>query len=257
MSVLPEPFAVEHLDVGDGHALYLEQSGNPDGPPALFLHGGPGGGCAPRVRGFFDPDHYRIVLFDQRGAGQSRPNVAEDFDAAMHENNTPKLIADIERIRQHLGLERWPVVLGGSWGSTLALAYAQAHPDRVDALVLRGIFTFERDEVDGLFRNGRTADHYPAEWERYRDFARTHRPEESDLVRAYRSLLDDEALRERAAQEGADASPGERRAKGRAEFAEALDEAVSARRPLRPRQSVGPRLRRPLQSRLIRLTGLS
>lgn len=201
MSVLPEPFAIEHLDVGDGHALYVEQSGNPDGPPALFLHGGPGGGCAPRVRGFFDPDHYRIVLFDQRGAGQSRPNVAEDFDAAMHENNTPKLIADIERIRTHLGLERWPVVLGGSWGSTLALAYAQAHPDRVDALVLRGIFTFERDEVDGLFRNGRTADHFPAEWERYRDFARTHRPEESDLVQAYRSLLDDEALRERAAQE--------------------------------------------------------
>lgn len=201
MTTLPEPFATEHLDVGDGHALYVEQSGNPHGAPALFLHGGPGGGCAPRVRSFFDPAHYRIVLFDQRGAGQSIPNVGDDFDAAMHENNTPKLIADIERIRAHLGVERWPVVLGGSWGSTLALAYAQAHPNRVEALVLRGIFTFERDEVDGLFRNGRTADHYPAEWARYLAFAQTHRPQVDDPVLAYRQLLEDPELRERAAQE--------------------------------------------------------
>jgi proline iminopeptidase len=201
MSDLPEPFATEHLDVGDGHALYVEQSGNPDGAAALFLHGGPGGGCSPRVRSFFDPAHYRIVLFDQRGAGQSIPNVGDDFDAAMHENTTPKLIADIERIREHLGLAKWPVVLGGSWGSTLALAYAQAHPDRVDALVLRGIFTFERDEIDGLFRNGRTADHYPAEWSRYLDFAKAHRPDEPDPVAAYLSMLEDPSLRERAAQE--------------------------------------------------------
>lgn len=201
MTELPEPFHTEHLDVGDGHALYVEQSGKPDGAPALFLHGGPGGGSAPRVRAFFDPAHYRIVLFDQRGAGQSKPNVGNDFDAAMHENNTPKLIGDIERIREHLGVERWPLVLGGSWGSTLAIAYAQAHPDRVSALVLRGIFTFERDEVDGLFRNGRTADHFPAEWARYRDFAKSHRPDEPDLVAAYESMLHDPALRERAAQE--------------------------------------------------------
>lgn len=201
MTDLPQPFSIEHLDVGDGHALYLEQSGSREGAPALFLHGGPGGGCAPRVRSFFDPSHYRIVLFDQRGAGQSIPNVGDDFDAAMFENNTPKLIADIERIREHLGLQRWPLVLGGSWGSTLAIAYAQAHPERVGALVLRGIFTFERDEVDGLFRNGRTADHYPAEWSRYRDFAQRHRPDQPDLVRAYRSMLEDPALRERAAQE--------------------------------------------------------
>lgn len=201
MTVLPEPFSTEHLDVGDGHALYVEQSGRRDGPAALFLHGGPGGGCAPRVRGFFDADHYRIVLFDQRGAGQSRPNVGDDFDAAMHENNTEKLISDIEQLREHLGLERWPLVLGGSWGSTLALAYAQAHPSRVEALVLRGIFTFERDEVDTLFRNGRVADHYPAEWARYSDFARTHRPDIDDPVAAYRSMLEDPALRERAAQE--------------------------------------------------------
>ncbi|MEM9075142.1 MAG: prolyl aminopeptidase [Myxococcota bacterium] len=201
MTELPEPFRTEHLDVGDGHALYLEQSGNPEGAPALFLHGGPGGGSAPRVRSFFDPAHYRIVLFDQRGAGQSTPNVGDDFDAAMHENNTPKLIADIERIREHLGVERWPLVLGGSWGSTLAIAYAEAYPERVDALVLRGIFTFERDEVDGLFRNGRVADHYPAEWERYCAFAKRHRPDESDLIRAYMSMLEDTALREEAAQE--------------------------------------------------------
>ena len=90
MTDVPEPYFTEHLDVGDGHALYVEQSGNPDGAAALFLHGGPGGGCAPRVRGFFDPAHYRIVLFDQRGAGKSVPNVGDDFDAAMHENNTPK-----------------------------------------------------------------------------------------------------------------------------------------------------------------------
>lgn len=201
MTDLPEPFATEHLDVGDGHALYVEQSGAPDGAPALFLHGGPGGGCSPRVRSFFDPAHYRIVLFDQRGAGQSRPNVGDDFDAAMHENNTPKLIADIERIREHLGVERWSVVLGGSWGSTLAIAYAEEHPDRVDSLVLRGIFTFEADEVDGLFRNGRTADHYPEPWERYLGFAREHRPEEADPLQAYMSMLEDPALRERAAQE--------------------------------------------------------
>lgn len=198
---LPTPFQTEHLPVGDGHALYVEQSGNPEGAPALFLHGGPGGGCAPRVRAFFDPEHYRIVLFDQRGAGQSKPNVGDDFDAAMHENNTPKLISDIERIREHLGIERWPLVLGGSWGSTLALAYAQAHPSRVEALVLRGIFTFERDEVDTLFRNGRAANHYPAEWARYADFATRHRPEESDYVRAYHSMLNDPVLREEAAKE--------------------------------------------------------
>lgn len=201
MPELPEPFSTEHLDVGDGHALYVEQSGNPDGRAALFLHGGPGGGVSPRVRGFFDPEHYRIVLFDQRGAGQSTPNVGDDFDAAMHENNLAKLIADIEAIREHLGLDRWPLVLGGSWGSTLAIAYAQAHPDRVDALVLRGIFTFERDEIDQLFRDGTVANHYPAEWARYRDFARTHRPDESDPLVAYRSMLDDPDLRERTAQE--------------------------------------------------------
>ncbi len=201
MTQLPEPFSIQHLAVGDGHALYLEQSGNPEGAPALFLHGGPGGGCSPRVRSFFDPTHYRIVLFDQRGAGQSIPNVGDDFDAAMHENTTPKLIADIERIREHLGIERWPLVLGGSWGSTLAIAYAQAHPDRVEALVLRGVFTFEIDEIDGLFRNGRTADHYPAQWERYLGFARTHRPELADPLHAYMSMLQDPALREPAAQE--------------------------------------------------------
>ncbi len=199
--MIPEPYKTEHLDVGDGHALYVEQSGNPEGAPALFLHGGPGGGTSPRVRGFFDPAHYRIVLFDQRGAGQSKPNVGDDFDAAMHENNTPKLIADIERIREHLGIDRWPLVLGGSWGSTLAIAYAQAHPERCSALVLRGIFTFERDEVDSLFRSGRSADHHPEAWSRYCEFAKRHRPDDSDPLRAYMSMLNDASLREQAAQE--------------------------------------------------------
>lgn len=201
MSDLPQPFDTTHLDVGDGHALYVEQSGRPDGVPALFLHGGPGGGVSPRVRAFFDPGHYRIVLFDQRGAGQSRPNVGHDFDAAMHRNTTPHLVADIERIREHLGLDRWPLVLGGSWGSTLAITYAQEHPDRVDALVLRGIFTFERDEVDALFRDGSVSRHHPEAWERYRAFARTDQPDQPDPLLAYDTMLRDPGLREQAARE--------------------------------------------------------
>jgi proline iminopeptidase len=177
----------------DGHQLYYELSGNPEGPTALFLHGGPGGGTSPRVRRFFDPAHYRIVLLDQRGAGKSVPNVSHDYDAALRNNTTPHLVADIEALREALELGVWQLVLGGSWGSTLALAYAEAHPDRVHQLLLRGIFTFLPDEVDTLFQNGRAADHYPEDWEAYVDHIKTTsndwNREQHNLLGAYRDRL--------------------------------------------------------------------
>jgi proline iminopeptidase len=128
------------------HRLYFEESGNPHGKPVVFLHGGPGGGTSPEMRRFFDPRHYRIVLFDQRGCGQSTPH------ASLTDNTTWHLVADIEALRQHLGIERWQV-FGGSWGSTLALAYAQKHPARVTELVLRGIFLLRRAELDWFYQD--------------------------------------------------------------------------------------------------------
>ncbi|MEO0972706.1 MAG: alpha/beta fold hydrolase [Pseudomonadota bacterium] len=199
-----EPYDTGFLPVGETakHELYYEVSGNPQGLPALFLHGGPGGGTRPGVRQFFDPARYRIVLLDQRGAGKSRPNVSEDFDGTLADNTTDHLVADLETLREHLGVDTWHLVLGGSWGSTLALAYAQAHPDRMRHLLLRGIFTFLRDEVDNLFRNGLTALHYPEVWEAYRDFILKHpklpEPPEDILV-GYRQLLADPDTRDAAA----------------------------------------------------------
>ena len=137
-----EPYETAMLE-RDGHKLYYELSGNPEGPTALFLHGGPGAGTSPRVRRFFDPAHYRIVLLDQRGSGKSQPNAAEDLQGSLIENNTPKLVEDIEKLREHLQIDKWGLVLGGSWGSTLALAYAEAHPAKVRTLLLRGVFLFE------------------------------------------------------------------------------------------------------------------
>ncbi|MBL8628391.1 MAG: prolyl aminopeptidase [Rhodospirillaceae bacterium] len=136
-----EPYESGFLDVGGGHRLYWEQSGNPTGIPVIFLHGGPGAGVAPAYRRFFDPTHYRIVLFDQRGAGRSTP------DAEIQDNTTALLIQDIETLRVKFKIERW-MVFGGSWGSTLALAYGQAHPGRCIGFILRGIFLFGADEVD-------------------------------------------------------------------------------------------------------------
>ena len=132
-----EPFDTGYLAVGDGHDIYYEQSGNPTGKPALFVHGGPGGGGDVNARRFFDPEGYRIVVFDQRGSGRSRPH------ASLEANTTWHLVADMERLRRRLGIERW-LVFGGSWGSTLALAYAQTHPSAVSELVLRGIFLLRR-----------------------------------------------------------------------------------------------------------------
>ncbi|MCR6629751.1 MAG: prolyl aminopeptidase [Magnetospirillum sp.] len=136
-----EPHAFGMLDVGDGHRLYWEESGNPRGVPVLFVHGGPGAGCAPAYRRFFDPRFWRIVLFDQRGCGRSTPS------AGVHANTTQALVADMERLRTLLKVERW-VLFGGSWGSTLALAYGQAHPERALAFVLRGVFLFRPFEVE-------------------------------------------------------------------------------------------------------------
>lgn len=187
-----EPYHTDILEC-DGHKLYYELSGNPNGPTALFLHGGPGGGTSPRVRRFFNPDHYRIVLLDQRGSGKSIPNVSDDYDAALYNNTTAHLVADIEALREKIGLDCWQLILGGSWGSTLALAYAQAYPNNVRQLLLRGIFTFLPDEVDGLFQNGRAADHYPEEWNAYvqyiKDTSDDWNREQHNLVGAYQNRL--------------------------------------------------------------------
>ena len=198
-----EPYETAMLE-RDGHKLYYELSGNSEGPTALFLHGGPGGGTSPRVRRFFDPSHYRIVLLDQRGAGQSVPNVSADYDAALRDNTTPHLVEDIEALREAINLDVWQLILGGSWGSTLALAYAQAYPDRVRQLLLRGIFTFLPDEVDTLFQNGRAADHYPDEWQAYVDHIRTTSDdwerEQHNILAAYRDRLLDPERRMAAAK---------------------------------------------------------
>ncbi|MEL4358048.1 MULTISPECIES: alpha/beta fold hydrolase [unclassified Luteococcus] len=149
------------LDVGDGNRIYYEQSGKPDGKPAVFLHGGPGGGGGTNRRRFFNPERYRIICLDQRNCGQSEPNAADGADLTC--NTTWHLVADLERLREHLGIERW-LVFGGSWGSTLALAYAETHPGRVTELVLRGIFTLRRSELDWYYNDG--ASHvFPHHWE--------------------------------------------------------------------------------------------
>jgi proline iminopeptidase len=187
-----EPYDAGMLPVSPVHTLYYEQSGNPDGLPVVFLHGGPGGGTVPVYRQFFDPEAYRIVLFDQRGSGRSTPH------ANLEENTTWHLVADIERLREHLGVENW-VVFGGSWGSTLALAYAQTHPERARALVLRGIFLCRRKEIRWFYQEGASAI-FPDVWEEY---ARAiPEPERGDFLSAYHRRLtsDDEAVRLEAAR---------------------------------------------------------
>ena len=187
-----EPYRSGRLDVGDGHCLYFEESGNPNGKPAVFVHGGPGSGTEPRQRRFFDPARYRIVLFDQRGAGKSTPF------ASLEHNTTWHLVADLEKLREHLGLEQW-LVFGGSWGSTLALAYAQTHPTRVTELVLRGIFLVRKWEIDWFYQGGCSA-LFPDAWE---DFLRPiPQGERDDLVKAYyrRLTSDDRAVRLQAAR---------------------------------------------------------
>ncbi|WP_270375393.1 prolyl aminopeptidase [Marinicauda sp. Alg238-R41] len=182
-----EPFRTGMLAVGDGHTLHYEECGRADGVPVVALHGGPGGGASPAIRRFFDPDRYRIVVFDQRGCGRSRP-----FSSLEH-NTTPHLIDDIERLREALRIDRW-VVFGGSWGATLSLAYARAHPDRTLGMVLRGVFACTKAELDWFYRSG--ANHlFPDMWERFA--GRLSAREREDVLNAYYRRLngDDIAAR--------------------------------------------------------------
>ncbi len=156
-----QPYTHGRLDVGDGQVLYWEESGNPDGKPALFVHGGPGGGLVPNYRRYFDPRRYRLVLFDQRGCGHSLPHASE-AQPDLSANTTWHLVADMEKLREHRGIDRWQV-FGGSWGSALSLAYAEAHPERVTELILRGVFTLRRSELDWYY-NGGAANLAPEWW---------------------------------------------------------------------------------------------
>jgi len=182
-----EPNRTGFLPVSKEHTLYWEESGNPMGKPVIFLHGGPGSGTEPNHRCFFDPDKYRIILFDQRGCGKSRPH------SSLIHNTTWDLVADIETLREMLHISEW-VVFGGSWGSTLALAYAETHPSRVSALILRGIFLGRQKELDWFYQFG--AHHlFPDEFEKYVSIIPLQ--ERSDLIRAYHKRLISENAEER------------------------------------------------------------
>lgn len=174
-----DPYASGHLDVGDGHSIYWERVGTPGAKPAVFLHGGPGGGIAPDHRRLFDPERYDVLLFDQRGCGRSTPHASLDANTTWH------LVADIERLRVMMGIDQW-LVFGGSWGSALALAYAQSHPDHVSELILRGIFTLRRQEIDWYYQEGASRI-YPDKWERF--LAPIAEKDRGDLLHAYHKIL--------------------------------------------------------------------
>ena len=174
-----EPFDRRMLDVGDGHQVYMEQSGNPNGVPVVVLHGGPGGGCSPAMRRYFDPKVYRIILFDQRGCGRSKPH------ASVENNTTWHLVADVERIRGELGIEQW-IVFGGSWGATLALIYAVTHPERAAHLVLRGVFMMTQAELDWFYGGGASR-FWPDTWQRFVEII--PEDERGDLIAAYHRRL--------------------------------------------------------------------
>lgn len=181
-----EPYETGELLVGDGQRVYWEQSGNPDGKPVVFLHGGPGAGTDPWQRRFFDPETYRIVLFDQRGCGRSTPHASEP-GADLRHNTTWHLVADMELLRRNLGIDRWQV-FGGSWGSALALAYAETHPESVSELVLRGIFTLRRHELEWFYEGGAAA-LFPDLWEGF--LAPIPPVERSRMIEAYHRRLFD------------------------------------------------------------------
>ena len=193
-----EPHEHGFLDVGDGNQIYWETCGNPAGKPAVVLHGGPGSGCTPWHRRLFDPAVYRIVCFDQRNCGRSTPN-ASAFETDLWTNTTPNLVADIDLLRAHLGIERW-LVLGGSWGSTLALAYAEAHPRRVTEMILFGVTTGRHSEVEWLFRDG-LGIYFPEQWDRRRE-ALPPTERDGDVVAAYYRQLNDPnpSVRQHAAE---------------------------------------------------------
>jgi proline iminopeptidase len=185
-----EPYRTGRLRVSDLHEIYFEECGNPQGKPAIFVHGGPGAGCDAKARRFFDPDAYRIILFDQRGCGRSKPH------ASLVDNTTWDLVADMEQLRTHLEVERWQV-FGGSWGSTLALAYSQTHPGRVTELVLRGVFMLSQFELRWFYQEGASAI-YPDRWEHY--IAAIPPEERGDLIRAfYRRLTSEDRATQVAA----------------------------------------------------------
>lgn len=174
-----DPFDQRMISVGQGHKIYVEQCGNPDGIPVVVLHGGPGGGCSPAMRRYFDPEVYRVVLFDQRGCGRSRPH------ASVKDNTTWHLVDDIELIRAELDIDRW-LVFGGSWGATLALIYAQSHPDRVRHLILRGVFLMTRAELDWFYGGG-AGKFWPETWERFVSLVPVD--ERDDMIGAYHRRL--------------------------------------------------------------------
>ncbi|WP_372573496.1 prolyl aminopeptidase [Ruegeria jejuensis] len=174
-----DPFDQRMIDVGQGHRIYVEQCGNSNGRPVVVLHGGPGGGCSPAMRRYFDPDVYRVILFDQRGCGRSRPH------ASVQDNTTTHLLSDIEVIRRQLEIDSW-AVFGGSWGATLALVYAQAHPDRVAHLILRGVFLMTRAELDWFYGGG-AGKFWPEPWERFS--ALIPEDERDDMIAAYHRRL--------------------------------------------------------------------
>ncbi len=187
-----EPYETGFLDVGDGHSIYFERCGRRGGRPAVFLHGGPGGGAAPDHRRLFDPERYDVTLFDQRGCGRSTPY------ASLEANTTWRLVADIERLRVVAHVDKW-LVFGGSWGSTLALCYAETHPERVSALVLRGVYTVTKAELDWYYQFG-VSEIFPDKWERFQ--APIPRGERGDMIAAYRRRLthDDPAVQIEAAK---------------------------------------------------------
>jgi proline iminopeptidase len=177
-----QPYKTWRFPVSEIHTLYIEESGNPDGMPVIFLHGGPGGSCEPGHRRFFNPEDYRIILFDQRGCGRSKPH------ASLEDNTTDELVADLEKIRQHLGVDSW-VVFGGSWGSTLALVYAETHPQRVLGLILRGIFLSRDEDIRWLFQGG-AARLFPEAWQHYLEPIPEN--ERNDMISAYHRRLTSE-----------------------------------------------------------------
>jgi proline iminopeptidase len=190
---LIEPYADGMLEVGDDNLVYWETCGNPHGKAALVVHGGPGSGCSVASRRYFDPDRYRVVLFDQRGCGRSTPH-ASDPSTDMRVNTTEHLLADMERLRVRLGIERW-LLWGGSWGSALILAYAERHPNRVSEIVISGVTMGRRSEIDWLYRG--VARFFPEEWERFRSAApETER--DGDLVAAYARLMESSEAQVRA-----------------------------------------------------------
>lgn len=192
MELFPEiaPYDSSYLAVDEPHEIYWSQSGNPDGVPILYVHGGPGAGCSPNANRFFDPDYYRIILFDQRGSGQSTP------PACLENNTTDDLIGDIEQLRQHLDIDKWHV-FGGSWGSTLALSYASEKPKRILSMILRGIFLMEKDEIDWFLYHHKNV--FPEAWEQFISIIPEDRHD--DLLEAYYERLtsDDKDIQMEAA----------------------------------------------------------